>query len=90
MYITFFSFLELQMFLDGQVDYWSDKQKEVEQRFLELEKQDQSASSYKEPKQKRRKRTKKETQKLPSEDPFSKYAAQLQIEFFVKVSNVFQ
>ena len=83
---SFIMLLELKEFLDGCKEQWINKQKEVEQRFLELEKKDQSA--VKEPKQKKTKRTKKESQQFPiSEDSFAKYAAELQIEFYVKVQS---
>lgn len=42
-------------------------------------------SAFQEPKKKKRKRCKKEPPPCPSDEPFAKFAAELQIEFFVKV-----
>ena len=58
-----------------------NKQNEVEGKFLELS---ESHSTAEEPKAKKRKRVAKvANQSQP--DPFAKYAAKLQIEFFIKV-----
>lgn len=42
-------------------------------------------STFQEPKKKKRKRCKKEPPPCSSDEPFAKFAAELQIEFFVKV-----
>ena len=80
-----FSLLELKEFLEKHKEYWAVKLKEVEERFLEL---DQGQVTFQEPKQKKKKRSKKEPQECFSDD-FSKFAAELQIQFFVKVHTDF-
>lgn len=67
--------------MENLKEYWDNKQKEVENRFLELSDSEPVAQ---EPKAKKRKRGKKEVKQSLS-DPFAKYAAELQIEFFTKV-----
>lgn len=69
------------MFLDSLKEYWENKQKEVEKRFLDLSKKQSMILG---PQSKKRKRGQKETQKDLS-DSFAKQAAELQIEFFTKV-----
>lgn len=78
--MAFFS--ELKVFLQNLKEYWVNKQREVDDRFLELD----SQLTAQEPKTKKWKRGKKEPpqQQYPS-DPFAKYAAELEIEFFTKV-----
>lgn len=76
-----FFFLELKSFLEEQKEYWAKKLEEVEEKFLEL---DQCQVTLQEPKQKKRKRSLKKPQALISGN-FSKFAAELQIEFFLKV-----
>lgn len=67
--------------MQNQKNYWVNKQNEVEGKFLELS---ESHSTAEEPKAKKRKRVAKvANQSQP--DPFAKYAAKLQIEFFIKV-----
>lgn len=45
-------------------------------------------STFQEPEKKKRKRCRKEPPPSPSDEPFAKFAAELQIEFFVKVRPV--
>ena len=71
------------MILNSRKEHSVNKQKEVEERFLEL--QQVQPSCDQEPRKKRKEKTKKEPQMRSREDPFAKYAAELQIEFFVKV-----
>lgn len=71
--------IELTAFLGSQNDFWLNKQKEVEKRFLDLK---NGQSTFQEPKKKKRKRCGKEPPPCPSDEPFAKFAAQLQIEFF--------
>ena len=73
--------LELKSFLEEHKKYWAKKLEEVEEKFLEL---DQCQVTLQEPKQKKRKRSQKKPQAELS-DNFSKFAAELQIEFFHKV-----
>lgn len=68
---------ELKAFLNNLRDQWVTKQKEGEERFLDLSEGQQTVQ---EPRPKKRKRGKKVAQQ-PS-DPFAKYAAELQIDFF--------
>ena len=76
--------LEFKSFLENRKEYWTLKQKEAEDRFLQFE---QRQVTFKEPKQKKRKKSKKELlRENISEAPFSTYAAELQIQFFVKVN----
>ena len=70
------------MFLENLKENWIKRQKEVEERFLELEEQ----CGNEEPLPKKRKRGKKKKLMEDHTDPFANYAAQLQIEFFVKVN----
>jgi len=72
----------LKAFLESQKEFWLNKQKEVEKRFLDLK---NSQSPFQEPKRKKRKRYGKEPPTIPSDESFAKFAAELQIEFFVKV-----
>lgn len=69
--------------MDSQKEYRENKEKEVEETFLKLEEQVICAVQKNVPK--KRKRGKKELQQHFS-DPFAKYAAELQVEFFTKVS----
>ena len=69
------------MFLENLKEDWVKRQKEAEERFLELGEQ----CGTREPLPKKRKRGKK-TNPEDQTDPFANYAAQLQIEFFVKVN----
>lgn len=69
------------MFLENLKENWAKRQKEVEERFLELGEQ----CGNQEPLPKKRKRGKKKSLEDHT-DPFANYAAQLQIEFFVKVT----
>ena len=69
------------MFLDSLKEYWENKQKEVEKRFLDLSKKQSMILG---PQSNKRKRGQKEAQKDLS-DSFAKQAAELQIEFFTKV-----
>lgn len=59
-----------------------EKQKEVEAKFLELEEE----AAIQGPLPKKRKRGKKTVPQQQRTDAFAKYAAELQIEMFVKVS----
>ena len=69
------------MFLENLKEKWTNKQRQVEERFLELEEQ----CGNQEPLPKKMKRgKKKKLENYP--DPFAKYAAELQVEFFVKVN----
>ena len=70
------------MFLQGLKEYWVNKQKEVEERFLDLSNKQSMVLG---PQSKKRKRGQKETQKDQLSDSFAKQAAELQIEFFAKV-----
>lgn len=60
--------------MDSQKEYWANKEKEVQETFFELEEQVTWERGKK-----------KEPQQHLS-DPFAKYAAELQVEFFTKVS----
>ena len=71
------------MFLINQKDYWTAKQGEVEERFLEMEVE--GKCPVQEPKPKKRKRGKGPQPQLS--DPYAKYAAELQIQFFTKVNS---
>ena len=73
--------LELKSLLEQHKEYWAKKLEEVEEKFLEL---DQCQVTLQGPKQKKRKRSQKKAQADVS-DNFSKFAAELQIEFFLKV-----
>ena len=68
------------MFLENLKEKWTNKQREVEERFLELEEQ----CGNQEPLPNKEKRGKKKLEDYP--DPFAKYAAELQVEFFVKLN----
>ena len=70
--------LELKSLLEQHKEYWAKKLEEGEEKFLEL---DQCQVTLQEPKQKKRKRSLKKPQADVS-DNFSKFAAELQIEFF--------
>lgn len=71
--------------MDSQKEYWANKEKEVEETFLELEEQVTCAVQKPVPKQKMEKREEEPQQHFS--DPFAKYAAELQVEFFTKVSS---
>jgi len=71
--------------LDSQKEYWAKKGKEVEERFLELETEITCVVQKHEPK--KRKRGKRKEPQQHFSDPFAKYAAELQVEFFTKVSS---
>jgi len=75
----------LKEFLESQKEFWLNKQKEVEKRFLDLK---DGQSPFQEPKRKKRKRYGKEPPPIPSDESFAKFAAELQIEFFVKVKTM--
>ena len=83
---TFFSFFlhfetELKAFLVDLKEQWRNKQKDMEEKYLEFDEE----SKVQGPLPKKRKRWKKtEPQEQPS-DPFAKYAAEIQIEMFTKV-----
>ena len=66
-------------------EYWVNKQKEVEERFLDLSEKESMVLG---PQPKKRKIVQKKTQKDLS-DSFAKQAAELQIEFFTKVCVIF-
>ena len=84
-YICFFLFSDLKEFLNNQKDYWMSKQKEVEERFMEVDKEGQDPDLMA-PKPRKRKRTTKEVP--PSkDDPYARFAAELQTIFFTKVSS---
>lgn len=68
--------------MDNLKDQWEEKQKEVEAKFLELEEEAAIQGSL----PKKRKRGKKTVPQQQQTDAFAKYAAELQIEMFVKVS----
>lgn len=71
--------------MENLKEYWTLKQKEADERYLELV---QGQVTVDEPKKKKRKKSKKELlQEHISEDTFSTYAAELQIQFFVKVND---
>ena len=76
--------LELKAFLNDLRDQWVTKQKEVEERFLDLSEGQQTVQ---EPRPKKRKRGQKVAQQPL--DPFAKYAAELQIDFFTKVCSIY-
>ena len=72
------------MFLENQKEYWALKQREADERYMELA---QGQVPVNEPKQKKRKKSKKGMlQEHTSDDTFSMYAAELQVQFFVKVN----
>ena len=77
MYYLIFS--ELKVFLDSLKEYWVNKQKEVEERFLDLSKKESMVLGPP---------PKKRTQQDLS-DSFAKQAAELQFEFFTKVCVIF-
>lgn len=85
-YIFFFS--DLKDFLNNQKDYWMAKQKEVEERFMEVDEEGQDPDLMA-PKPRKRKRTTKGVP-LSKEDPYARFAAELQIIFFTKVSSTIQ
>lgn len=75
-------FTELKAFLENLKEQWSNKQKEVEATLEELTED----STDQAPLPKKRKRGKNTEPKEQLSDPFAKYAAELQIEMFTKVS----
>ena len=85
-YISFFS--DLKDFLNNQKDYWVAKQKEVEERFMEVDEEGQDPDLMA-PKPRKRKQ---KTKGVPpsKEDPYARFAAELQIIFFTKVSSTIQ
>lgn len=74
---------DLKDFLNKQKDYWLAKQKEVEERFLEVDKEDHDPVHIA-PKPKKRKRTTKDIQPKKA-DSYARFAAELQSLFFAKV-----
>lgn len=72
--------------MDSQKEYWANKEKEVGETFLKLEEQVTCAVQKNVPK-KRKRGKKKELLQQHFSDPFAKYAAELQVEFFTKVSS---
>ena len=68
--------------MENLKEQWSNKQKEVEARFEELAED----STGQAPLPKKRKRGKNKEPKEQLSDSFAKYAAELQIEMFAKVS----
>lgn len=86
--LHWFYLLEFKLFLENHKEYWALKQREADERYMELA---QGQVPVNEPKQKKRKKSKKEM--LPEhtrDDTFSTYAAELQIQFFVKVSYYYE
>lgn len=73
-------------FLDNQKGYWIAKQKEVEDRFIEVDKEGQGPDQLA-PKSKRRKEVTKGVKKKQI-DPYARIAAELQIFYFKKVSYI--
>ena len=73
---------DLKAFLQNLYACWENKQREVEERFLYCENQ----VAVEEPKPKKRKRGQKKAPQQNPEDPFAELAAELQVEFFTKVS----
>lgn len=62
-------------------EQWVNKQKNVEEKFLELEEE----SKVQRPLPKKQKRGKKTEPQEQLSDPFATYAAEIQIEMFTKV-----
>ena len=81
-------FSDFENFLKRLKEEWEAKQKSVEAKFLELSDfSDQLSTVLDEPKKKKRKAKKSRSVEHQQQDPFSSYAAQLQVEFFKKVQN---
>ena len=79
-------FSDFEYFLKRLKEEWEAKQKSVEAKFLELSDfSDQLSTVLDEPKKKKRKAKKSRSVEHQQQDPFSSYAAQLQVEFFKKV-----
>jgi len=74
--------------LENHKEYWTLKQREADERYMELA---QGQVPVNEPKQKKRKKSKKEmVPEHTRDDTFSTYAAELQIQFFVKVNYYYE
>lgn len=83
LFFTFFLHFhtELKAFLVDLKEQWLNKQKHVEEKFLELDEESKVQGSL----PKKRKRRKKTEPQEQLSDPFAKCAAEIQIEMFTKV-----
>ena len=83
------SFSDFERFLRSQREEWQAKQKEVDEKFLELSSlSDELAAAPSVAKKRKRARNSNSCPQV-QQDPFAPYAAELQVSFFKKVAHWF-